>query len=100
MARYERDRRGIGMMLKSPGFAQLVHAAAEHGADAVRAAVPRDTGRLAASIHVEDDGVVGDRQQARVVADASHAAAVQWGNARVRAQPYMQAAIEAIEGPG
>jgi len=85
-------------------MARAVLAAAEHGADAARAAAPRDSGELAASIHVEyagdRGGARGDRVEAQVVADAPHAASVQFGTRYQRAQPFLGAAIDAIEGPG
>lgn len=100
--RYEPDYRGTGRLLRTAEMARVVLAAAEHGADAARLAVPRNTGELAASVHVEyagdNGGARGDRVEARIVADAPHAAAVEFGNARTQARPFLQAAIDAIEG--
>lgn len=99
---YVPDHRGTGQILKSSEMARVVLAAAEVGADAARAAAPKDTGELAASIHVEyggdSGGLKGDRVEALIVADARHAAAVQFGTKYQRAQPYLDAATEAIEG--
>lgn len=98
---YVPDYRGTGQLLKSSDMARVVLAAAEVGADAARAAAPKDTGELAGSIRVEyageNGGPKGDRVEAWIVADARHAAPVEFGTARQRAQPFLQAAIEAIE---
>lgn len=104
-ARYRPNRRGIGRMLKGPEMVKLVTDAAEHGAQAARAAAPDQTPYgegLVASIHAEFRTTKGgnrkDRAEARVVADAPYAAAVQFGNKRTVAQPFMNAAITAIKG--
>lgn len=101
--KYTADKSGLRQLLKSSEMAQLVRDAAEVGADAARAAAPRGTGELGNSIHVEaagsSGGPKGDRVEARVVADAPHAAAVQFGNARVKARPYLNAAIDAVHSP-
>jgi len=99
---YVPNRRGTGQLLKSAEMARLVLDAAEAGADAARVAAPRASGTLAASVHVEyagnDGGPAGDRVEARVVSDAPHTLAVQFGTSRMKAQPFMEAAIDAIEG--
>lgn len=102
MARYEPNHRGTGRMLKGPEFKDLVMDAAEHGASAARVAAPIDDGELAGSIHVEYHGDNGgpafDRVEARIIADAPHAAAVAFGTKHTPPNPYMQTAIDAIEG--
>ena len=99
---YVPDHRGTGQLLKSSDMARVVLAAAEVGADAARVVVPQDTGELADSIHVEyggdSGGPKGDRVEALIVADAPHAVNVQFGTRRQRAQPFLEAAIDAIEG--
>jgi HK97 gp10 family phage protein len=57
--------------------------------NAAQAAAPMLTGELRASIHVEVDG-----DQHRVVADAEHAAYVEFGTSDTAPQPYMWPAAD------
>lgn len=94
---YKPDRKGIGAYLRtSPELRQLLHDAAEHGANAARAAAPVDSGAYRDSIHVEDVGIDRDRQAARVVADVRYAADVEF---RAGSRRPLQAAVNAIEVP-
>lgn len=105
MADYKPDRQGTGRLLRSSEMARVVLAAAEIGADAARAAAPDappyGTG-LKDSIRVEYEGDRGgvrqDRVEATIVADTDYAAYVQFGTSRMKANPFLQAAIDAIEG--
>lgn len=100
--RYEPDHRGAKRLLRTSEMARAVLAAAEVGADAARAAVPRQTGALAASIRVEYAGDSGgwrnDRVEAWIVADTDYAAAVHFGTRWQVAQPFLDAAVDVIEG--
>jgi hypothetical protein len=111
--RYDPNYRSMGHYLRtSRELGAALAAAAEVGAAAVRAVAPvgdpsdpwykhtgRSPGEYLASIHTTDGPVVkpgntAPRQSKRVVADAPHSIFVE-----LRDHP-LQAAIDAIEGPG
>lgn len=73
----------------SRGSEHAVAGETESLAEAMRAGAPVDTGELVASIHTDVSG-----GQGRVVADAGHALAVEFGTSTNPAQPYAQPAIE------
>lgn len=96
----------LGRLLQSSDVARYVLAAAEEGAEAVRAAVPIESGDLASSVRVEyggdSGGPKGDRCEAFIVAgdeEADYAVDVNWGTRGRKAQHFMQAAIDAIHEP-
>lgn len=92
---YKPDRAGLGRYLReSTELKALLHAAAEVGAQAARAAAPVDTGAYRESIRVEDAGIDRDRQAVRVVADIRYAADVEYRRGSHR--PLGQA-VNAIE---
>lgn len=75
MATYRADHKGIGNYLQhSPELRILLHARALLGVSAAVGLMHHRTGAIAASGHVEDDGVNGgirhDRMQYSVVFDA------------------------------
>jgi hypothetical protein len=97
---YKPDRQGMGLYLRtSPELAHLLMEAAEHGANAARAAAPVDSGAYRDSIRAEDAGIDSRgrnaRMATRVVADVPYAADVEF---RSGSQRPLQAAVNAIEG--
>ena len=72
----------MARFLRSPALAKAIKARAEQGAALARLRLPTATGALRASVHVEETEVIvgGARRVAAViVADAPHAAAVEFG---------------------
>ena len=64
---------------------QRVRAAAENCCNGARARAPVDTGRLRASIRIEQKGL-----SARVIADCDYAALVEFGTSRTPPKPFMR----------
>ncbi len=96
--RYRPDRASTGVYLRTdPDLKNELRRRATLGLRAARTTVARDTGRLAASGHIEDAGPRGgtkrDRMELRVVFDAPHAAAVEFGNRRWSGRPYLRPVI-------
>lgn len=87
MSRFELDRRGIGEFLRSAEVGRACEAVARDEARALVARTPRDTGETAASTSVEG-AMFADRRGAWI-SQAGVAVALQWGNARTRAQHHV-----------
>lgn len=88
--------------LTSPDAREIVMAAAEAGADVAKSYVSVESGELRDSIRAEfyasRGGAKGDRAEAWVLADSDHAAAVEFGNKRTKARPFLAPVIAVIEG--
>lgn len=83
--RYIPDYNGTARLLReSRELADIVHDAAERGAEYLREIAHVDTGEYRNSVHVEDghDLFVGDRVASFVVADVPHAAAQDFPHGR------------------
>lgn len=79
----------LSQRMREQGAAH-VQATAEHIAEDAASRAPVDTGELRDSIHVEGRGMASV-----IVADAGHAAYVEYGTSRSPAQPYLHPAVEA-----
>lgn len=86
MARFELDRRGIGAFLLSDGVGRGCESVARDEARALVARTPRDTGETAESTAVE--GATFTDRRGAWISQAGVAVALQWGNARTRAQHH------------
>lgn len=76
------NSRGMRELLGSVGVRRELERRAAEVEAAAKAAAPVDTGRLRNSIHVEmEKGAVGNRWEARVVADTPYAAVIAARNA-------------------
>jgi len=76
---------------------------AERGARLARAQMPKETGRLASSITVEQSTVtVGGSKRvcASIVASADYSAAVEFGNARNSRGAHVMGAVASSMAPG
>lgn len=70
---YQPDHAGMGVYLRGPEASHVAAEAAQGGADYVRAAAPRKTGRFASSVHVEHSRGYDGRAAADIVADVEYA---------------------------
>lgn len=96
MARYSRDGADFGGILRMPGIRAAVVDVAEQTATRAIAGAPVDDGDYQRSITVtvvENGGDDGDRPEAFVTARVGHAAAVEFGNSRVRGQHVLARAL-------
>lgn len=93
------SRRGntLGGLLTSPEVYAVLVTVANGVAARARAGAPVDSGEYVGSIHVESQqqggGKNNDRAEARVVATADHAAAVEFGNSRSRGRHVLRGAL-------
>jgi hypothetical protein len=102
---YAPDRKGLAKFLRSKGLARAIHRQAEVAARIAAARMPRETGELASSVHVEDTEITSGgstRVASIVVADAPYAQAIEFGardgdrRGRVRGRHVMGAVAEAM----
>jgi len=59
---------------------------------------PVDTGRLRAGIHSEEAKVEYDSVEGKIVSDAPYSSFVEYGTARMAAQPFLRPAIAKNKG--
>lgn len=92
------DKRDFRRILNDPGVTAAVLAETEKAAMAARGLAPVDSGEYVGSIEVstETGGVRHDRKIGVVTASSDHAAAIEFGNSKTRAQHVLQRAGEAI----
>lgn len=86
MARFELDRRGIGEFLRSAPVGHGCESVARGEARELAARTPRETGETADSTSVE--GAMFSDRRGAWISQAGVAVALQWGNARTRAQHH------------
>lgn len=98
--KYTPDHVSTGAYLRTcPELAATLHKRATMGLEVARALAPRRTGRLAASGHVEYDGIGGihyDRMQYSIVFDIAYAAAATYPPGPDE-RLYLLAAVAVIE---
>lgn len=99
--RYNPDRTGIAAYLNtSPELRETLRRRAMLGASVAASLAPKRSGRLAASIHVEDDGpnqgVHHDRMQFSIVVSVPYAVPASFPDPAE--DDYLQAAISVMEG--
>ena len=88
MARYQRNRSGIGRMLRGKPSYKATRSSAREGARILETVYPVDTGQSKAAISVESGMALdGERVAAFIVVDDPSAAPLEIGNAHVKNPP-------------